>query len=365
MVLQRAREAGWEAGLSLIRNEAGTGSTLGALVTIHQVLDLYSKHQASCANPVQPQSAKMNKDTFRRLVGFLGLNEDSPIQAITPQLLNNWRRAATKEGKFSPVTIQGYILKGRSIFSKDAMAYYAGEGARFDNPFSGMEKSQSAKVPRFRPIPRATLLELRKWADECNNPRWKMILYLALYTGMRRGEIDSMRLSWYDPETRTIDIPAFEGDFRSKGGEGRQVLVPETIDLLAMRKEVFVYDAARLEALRATNPKYPKNLRPTKDHVYMIPAKRLPHRKTTKQRETITYRLGSYIAKLNAALSQGFDCWRGERPLHTLRAQFGSVVAQQFGILEASRLLGHSNITTTAKHYAHLINLPKVSLDMF
>jgi integrase len=38
-------------------------------------------------------------------------------------------------------------------------------------------------------------------------------------------------------------------------------------------------------------------------------------------------------------------------PLHTLRKEFGSIIAAKHGIYAASRLLRHADITTTAQHY--------------
>ena len=37
-------------------------------------------------------------------------------------------------------------------------------------------------------------------------------------------------------------------------------------------------------------------------------------------------------------------------PLHTLRKEFGSVIAAKYGIHAASRLLRHADITTTAQY---------------
>jgi integrase len=38
-------------------------------------------------------------------------------------------------------------------------------------------------------------------------------------------------------------------------------------------------------------------------------------------------------------------------PLHTLRKEFGSIIAAEHGIYAASRLLRHADITTTAQYY--------------
>jgi len=41
----------------------------------------------------------------------------------------------------------------------------------------------------------------------------------------------------------------------------------------------------------------------------------------------------------------------GSHPVHTLRKEFGSLIAQEHGIYAASKLLRHADIQTTANHY--------------
>ena len=43
---------------------------------------------------------------------------------------------------------------------------------------------------------------------------------------------------------------------------------------------------------------------------------------------------------------------RANKPLHELRKEVGAVIATEQGIFAASRFLRHSDITTTARHYA-------------
>ena len=40
------------------------------------------------------------------------------------------------------------------------------------------------------------------------------------------------------------------------------------------------------------------------------------------------------------------------KPLHEMRKEIGALVATEHGIYAASRFLRHSDITTTARHYA-------------
>jgi hypothetical protein len=53
------------------------------------------------------------------------------------------------------------------------------------------------------------------------------------------------------------------------------------------------------------------------------------------------------------------------KPLHELRKEVGAVIATKQGIYAASRFLRHSDITTTARHYAALKAPINVSLGKF
>jgi integrase len=41
-----------------------------------------------------------------------------------------------------------------------------------------------------------------------------------------------------------------------------------------------------------------------------------------------------------------------QKPLHTLRKELGALITSEFGIYAASRVLRHSDVATTARHYA-------------
>ena len=72
------------------------------------------------------------------------------------------------------------------------------------------------------------------------------------------------------------------------------------------------------------------------------------------------YRCAPTFDKLIAWLrSKGVT---GEKPLHTLRKEFGSLIAQKFGIFAAQQMLGHSDITTTSQHYIEVKEKPILSL---
>ena len=62
------------------------------------------------------------------------------------------------------------------------------------------------------------------------------------------------------------------------------------------------------------------------------------------------YRCASTFHRLNDWLrSKGVSA---NKPLHEMRKEIGALIATQHGIYAASRFLRHSDITTTARHYA-------------
>jgi integrase len=58
------------------------------------------------------------------------------------------------------------------------------------------------------------------------------------------------------------------------------------------------------------------------------------------------YRCATLFEKLIAWLR--VHGGRGQRPLHTLRKEFGSLIAQSYGIRAAKEMLGHADISATA-----------------
>ena len=53
---------------------------------------------------------------------------------------------------------------------------------------------------------------------------------------------------------------------------------------------------------------------------------------------------------------------RPRKPLHELRKELGALVTAEHGIYAASRVLCHSNVATTAKHYTDLKTRPVVNV---
>jgi integrase len=101
---------------------------------------------------------------------------------------------------------------------------------------SDVEPVRGTRLPPGRSIPRGELRSLfEACAAEANDPRMRArgvrdaaMLALLYVGGLRRTELASLRLSDYDPETRTLRI-------RGKGNKERAVYAKGGADLLLAR----------------------------------------------------------------------------------------------------------------------------------
>ena len=68
---------------------------------------------------------------------------------------------------------------------------------------------------------------------------------------------------------------------------------------------------------------------------------------------------GFWMKKIipHSTATSSIPCWNekgiaANKPLHELCKEIGALIATEHGIFAASRFLRHSDITTTARHYA-------------
>lgn len=183
-------------------------------------------------------------------------------------------------------------------------------------PFEGVQAPTGAKAPVYKSnIDAAELLgKARRDLRETNRAAYLAIL-LALGAGLRRGEIGNLTWQHVNAKKSKIDVSA--------GGSW----TPKTLESEAA---VYVDPSmiAELEHFRTGND----------DNV------------------TTPAGLESAIFWLRR---QGI---RDDKPLHTLRKEFGSIVAQSADLFTASKQLRHSSLAVTAAYYVE--NRKQVAPDI-
>lgn len=274
--------------------------------------DLAPAYLAYAASRKKPSTLK--GDTHR-----LGILKAAPwakkaLGAVTPRDLLAWT-AKREAAKVSGSTINRDLALGSALYK---WAERAGH-VTGDNPFR--------KVPRYSEKGRAretylTAAEARGLIDACS-PVLRPIVLAALHTGMRRGELLSLR--W-----RSVDLKRGElvvEPEAEKTGRGR--VVPLSPDLQTL-----------LKALRASRP------RPAvdgSDNVFVVAdgstwgleALRVALRTTVKACEAIP------VAKREGVT------------FHALRHTAASLmVGAGVPVLDVARILGHSTLAVTMR-YAH------------
>lgn len=212
-------------------------------------------------------------------------------------------------------TVASFVRQARALFSRRMLRLLPFEG--LVDPFEGVmiEKPRAPKyVPTFNV--EALVEAARRELADTDSQVWLAFL-LCLGGGLRKGEADS--LLWSNVDTVRGALRIVSG--KTADSVGEVPIGPEVAAELARARP----HATGLFVLTAEeSPKPSKNLR--------------------------QYRATETWERLTAWLrSHGVTA---QKPIHVLRKEAGSLVNAVAGIHAASRFLRHSDIGTTAAHYA-------------
>ena len=265
--------------------------------------------------------------------------DTASLALISPEALQKWRlsyvaRAKTPEQERSKKTsCNSTIRQARSLFSAKILKFIKTLRLPEPLPFHEVEffPRQSAKY--FSKIdPRKLLQEANDSLAKSDPPAFIAML-LALSAGLRRGEIDS--LCWHQ-----IDF-------------GRQLIRVESTDKASLktadsRGEVPI-DEHVVSILRGFHAKAQG------DYVIEASGGQGGQKKWGQH-----YRADFVFTRLTDWLREHGVTAR--KPLHELRKELGALVTAEHGIYAASRVLRHSDVSTTARHYSDLKTRPVVNI---
>lgn len=251
-----------------------------------------------------------------------------PLSKITKACLNGWKQRRQAAAGTSPLklesanrTINSYIRCSRSLFTDRVR-----RDVKIDwpepLPFSDVELEEAGSMAYDSKIEADTLIvaanrELRQTRREL----YKIFL-LGLTAGLRRGEIDGLEwqaFKWNQAVVRIENTDTTSVKTRASVGN-----VPLDAEVMAEFRKYHAQRTGEYVIESTANPK------------------RLPGRRV--------YRCDSLFKELNDWLrAQGITT---NKPLHTLRKELGALVTTKHGIYAAKDMLRHSDISTTARHYA-------------
>jgi integrase len=261
------------------------------------------------------------------------------LSILSPARIQKWREAFLVRAGNDPmkqraarVSANSFIRQARSLFSPKYLAELGTIVMPDPLPFAGV-KLERRSMPRYQSS--FDVLELirsavRELAE--NEPEQFKIFVLAIMGGLRKNEIDKLEWSRFNWTAGTVNIgpTAF---FQTKSDDStRSVWIPPQM-----------LEAFRGYRARATGRFVIESA------VRPIVGANWGHYRC----QAIFKRLIGWLRSKGVA---------GEKPLHALRKEFGSLIAQQFGIYAAQQALGHADITTTAAHYLEAKEKPMIGL---
>lgn len=251
------------------------------------------------------------------------------LERITPDLVSHWQRQFVRKAGKSPAaqasarrSSNSYIRCARSLFSPKLMKTLPFSDLPKPLPFDGVELLETGSTRYFSRIDAESLIAAANAELKEAEPEAYKVFLLALFGGMRKAEIDSVEWSAVDWKRNLIILrPTKYLQLKTADSEGLIALDPEVMTELSELKEA------------SKGP-------------FIIASKRRPKVGSSRQ----YYRCEGVFDRLSTWLrSKGVTA---NKPIHELRKEIGSLVATEHGIFAASQFLRHSDITTTARHYA-------------
>jgi integrase len=249
---------------------------------------------------------------------------------LTPMKVELWKANYLALRSENPVrelrakhTLDAYIRASKAMFGPRIRKRLSTFGITLPVPipfadisFVTRGRSSYRYRSRFDPIA-LTKLAL----DELPVEQLKVFL-LALHLGLRRNEIDKLTWSQFDYERLTlrVEVTAY-AQLKTEGSEADVGLEKELAD-------------------------YFERLSKTASGIFVISSDGLPRRTSGWQHYRANAQFNSLCSWLR---SHGVEA---QKPIHTLRKEFGKLIAEKMGLFASSLALRHSSVSVTEIFYA-------------
>ena len=258
-------------------------------------------------------------DVWRKRVDSIRLDKLTPkrIQTALDRQIEAAKGNPLAE-RSARVTAHAKLQKAKSLFSPDRKLPFE----NLPNPFAGVAVKVGTPSKYVSTVKAGDLMRAAKTELAIKDPEAYKVFLLALGAGLRAAEIDNLQWQHIDATENTVRI-ATTATFETKSDSSE--------------REVFV-DPGLIAEL--------EKFRPAATPSYVLESERQP-------------KPGAAIASYRAEITFGrLKKWlrahgiTAQKPIHTLRKEFGSLVTETADIFTASRQLGHASIALTATYYA-------------
>lgn len=257
------------------------------------------------------------------------------LEELTPDKITVWKRQRVLRAGNSPAAIasarrsvNSYIRSARSLFAAPIRKELKGFVLPAVLPFAGVELEESGSQKYVSKIDAQSFIASARVELKPADPEAYKAFLLGLFVGLRKAEIDLLEWQMLDFSANVIRLQQTEW------------LHLKTHDSAA---EITV-DSEVLAELRAFQPPPPATPAPWSQ--FILVSARPPHPESKRP----YYRCLHTFRRLNKWLRSKGDMV--QKPLHELRKELGAMIVTEHGIFAASHFLRHSDISTTARHYA-------------
>lgn len=261
------------------------------------------------------------------------------LEVLSPADVQRWRLEYVKRAK-NPAeersrmtSCNSTIRQARSLFADKIVRFLGDVRLPEPRPFADVEffPRQSAKY--FSRIDAKVLLNEARAELAENDPPAFLAMLLAIAAGLRKGEIDT--LCWHQVDFRQAVIRVESTEATSLKSVDSRAEVPIDEGVVAILRGFHA---------RATGP-------------FVIEA---TGEESGPRKWGRAYRADGVFARLSAWLRKHGVTAR--KPLHELRKELGALITAEHGIYAASRVLRHSDVSTTARHYTDLKTRPTIAV---
>ena len=265
--------------------------------------------------------------------------EAAYLSVLTQEAVHQWMqqyvdKQKTITGKASAKnTCNSTIRQARSLFAPKITKRITHLILPEPKPFSGVEFYPRQNTKYRSKIDVSVLLKAATDEFQEKDPDVYLAFIMAICTGLRRSEIDSLNWSQVDLKDMKIWVELTDDNKpKTDDSAGSVQFDEDTASILKPFKE-------------AAKSRY-------------VLGSAIPKGGAKKWGQH--YRAEKTFAKLIAWLRNNGVNTR--KPIQTLRKEFGALMTTHFGIYEASDALRHSNVATTEAFYADLKKKPVLAM---
>jgi integrase len=250
------------------------------------------------------------------------------LAEMTPSRVQEWKLSFLANAGTDPlelrrarISVNSLVRQARSLFANKRTRHLQ---LSLPNPlpFDGVDFEPRQSMKYRSEIDVVALIKAAKAELRDSLPEAYKVFLLAVGAGLRKKEIDLLEWRSFRWEENVIRIEATRY-FHPKSEDSIADL-PIDREVMALFRDY--YDGAKGS--------------------FVIKSKRAPL--PTKPQQY--YRCEPTFEQMNVWLRKhGVN---GDKPLHTLRKEYGSLLTRSYGIHAASRALRHADLRTTSEHYS-------------